>query len=236
VAAAGAPQSGAGARPFGAHGIFRRLPILVMDPGAAGIWNVPNTLSLFRIAAIPPILYLLTDPSPGTSALAGGLFLLASISDFLDGYLARRSGMTTTLGKYLDPLADKLIVATALIMLVGMSRQPNVPTWLVALLVGRELEVTGLRAIASSEGLILGAEELGKYKMLFQTFALHGLIIHYSYGPAFFRVDFHAAGMLFLWVATLVSLWSAVDYHVRVVSAITRRRRTAAASEGKTAA
>jgi CDP-diacylglycerol--glycerol-3-phosphate 3-phosphatidyltransferase len=93
----------------------------------------------------------------------------------------------------------------------------------VALIIGRELEVTGLRAIAASEGLVLGAEELGKYKMIFQTFALHGLIIHYTYGPWFFQINFHAAGMVFLWVATLVGLWSAVDYHIRVISALRTR-------------
>ena len=198
-----------------------------MSTAAQGVWNLPNALSLFRIALIPAVLYYLTDPGRGASAIAGALFFVAAISDFLDGYLARRAGTTTTLGKYLDPLADKLIVATALIMLVGMLREPRVPTWLVAIIIGRELEVTGLRAIASSEGLVLGAEELGKYKMIFQTFALHGLLIHYAYGPWFFRVDFHAAGMVFLWVATLVGLWSAVDYHVRVVSALTARRRSA---------
>jgi CDP-diacylglycerol--glycerol-3-phosphate 3-phosphatidyltransferase len=191
------------------------------------LWNLPNALSLFRIAVIPPILYLLTDPGHVAAALAGALFFVASLSDYFDGYLARRRGLITTLGKYLDPLADKLIVGTALIMLVGMPDAPErigrVPTWLVAVIIGRELEVTSLRAIASSEGLVFGAEELGKYKMLFQTFALHGLIIHYTYGVGFFRVSFFAAGMVFLWVATLVSLWSAVDYHVRVVRALTGR-------------
>jgi len=199
----------------------------VMTASAHGVWNLPNALSLSRIALIPAILYCLTDPGRGASAIAGALFFIASLSDFFDGYLARRAGTTTTLGKYLDPLADKLIVATAL-MLVGMAREPRVPTWLVAAIIGRELEVTGLRAIAASEGLVLGAEELGKYKMIFQTFALHGLLIHYAYGPAFFRIDFHAAGMVFLWVSTLVGLWSAVDYHFRVVSALTARRRAGA--------
>lgn len=195
-----------------------------MTVSAQGVWNLPNALSLFRIALIPVILYFLTDPGRGASAIAGGLFFIASLSDFFDGYLARRAGTATTLGKYLDPLADKLIVATALIMLVGMLREPRVPTWLVAVIIGRELEVTGLRAIAANEGLVFGAEELGKYKMIFQIFALHGLLIHYSYGPAFFRIDFHAAGMVFLWVATVVGLWSAVDYHIRVMSALTARR------------
>lgn len=188
------------------------------------MWNLPNALSLFRIALIPLILYCLTDPGRGTSAVAGGLFLIASISDYLDGYLARTRGATTVLGKYLDPLADKLIVAMTLVMLVGMTRDPRVPTWLVAIIVGRELEVTALRAIASSEGLVLGAEELGKYKMIFQIFALHGLLIHYEWGiPGYVVINFYAAGMLFLWVATLVSLWSAIDYHVKVIRALQAR-------------
>jgi CDP-diacylglycerol--glycerol-3-phosphate 3-phosphatidyltransferase len=190
---------------------------------SGSVWNGPNAISLFRIALIPLLLYFLTDPGRGPAAVAGGLFFLASLSDYFDGYLARRGGTITTLGKYLDPLADKLIVATALIMLVGMDREPRAPTWLVALLVGRELEVTGLRAIASSEGLTLGAEELGKYKTIFQIFALHGLLIHYAYGPSFFRIDFYAAGIFFLWISAIVSLWSAGDYHVRVYRAIRAR-------------
>ena len=194
----------------------------------ASAWNLPNAISLGRIALIPLILYFLTDPGRASSAVAGGLFFLASLSDYFDGYLARKAGTITTLGKYLDPLADKLIVATVLIMLVGMDREPSAPTWLVALLVGRELEVTGLRAIASSEGLTLGAEELGKYKTIFQIFALHGLVIHYAYGPSFFRIDFYAAGIFFLWVSTIVSIWSAVDYHVRVYRAIRTRDRAGA--------
>jgi len=191
----------------------------------ARVLNLPNGLSLFRVALIPAILYLLTDDGRGAAAAAGGLFFLACLSDFFDGYLARRSGSTTTLGKYLDPLADKLIVAAVLIMLVGMDRDPKVAPWMVAIIVARDLAVTGLRAIASSEGLTVGAEELGKYKMIFQMFALHGLIIHYTYGPGFFRVNFHAAGMVFLWVAMLVSLWSGVDYHVRVISLLAARWR-----------
>jgi CDP-diacylglycerol--glycerol-3-phosphate 3-phosphatidyltransferase len=170
------------------------ISLPVMTASAQGVWNLPNALSLFRIALIPLILYFLSDLGRGASAIAGAFFFIASLSDFFDGYLARRAGTITTLGKYLDPLADKLIVATALIMLVGMVREPRVPTWLVALIIGRELEVTGLRAIAASEGLVLGAEELGKYKMIFQTFALHGLIIHYTYGLSFFRIDLHSAG------------------------------------------
>jgi CDP-diacylglycerol--glycerol-3-phosphate 3-phosphatidyltransferase len=196
--------------------------------GPSRVWNLPNILSLFRIVLIPAILYCLTDPGRGAAAAAGGLFFIACLSDFLDGYLARRSQSTTILGQYLDPLADKLIVTAALIMLVGMLREPRVPTWMVVVIVGRELAVTGLRAIALSEGVMLAAEELGKYKMLFQMFALHGLLIHYQYGFGFFRIDFHAAGMVFLWVAMVVSVWSAIDYHARVITTMAGRRRNTA--------
>jgi len=191
------------------------------------VWNLPNSLSLFRVLLIPAILYFLTDPGRGAAAVAGGLFFLACLSDFFDGYLARRRSSTTTLGKYLDPLADKLIVAAVLIMLVGMAREPGITTWMVVVIVGRDLAVTGLRAIASSEGLTIEAGDLGKYKMIFQMFALHGLIIHYTYGPAFLRVDFHAAGMVFLWVSMLVSVWSGADYHVRVIGVLAARQRDA---------
>jgi CDP-diacylglycerol--glycerol-3-phosphate 3-phosphatidyltransferase len=185
------------------------------------IWTLPNVLTLFRIACVPLLVYLLTDPGRLAGVLAAALFFLASLTDYYDGYLARKHGIVTTLGKFLDPLADKLIVASALIMLaampcapdlVGTLCAPRVPAWLVVLIVGRELAVTGLRSIASGEGITLGAEELGKYKMIFQMFALVGLLVHYRY----LAVDFHAAGMYFLWIALLLGLWSAADYHVRV--------------------
>ena len=174
--------------------------------------TLPNLLSLLRIALIPLLVYLLTLPGRFASGLAALTFFVASFTDFLDGYFARRQGVTTTIGKFLDPLADKLLVAAALIMLTAMDRSPHVPAWLVVLVIGREFAVTGLRAIASSEGIVLAAEELGKYKMLCQTFALHGLILHYQY--AF--VNFYVVGMYFLWISVVLSLWSGVDYHLKV--------------------
>lgn len=174
--------------------------------------TLPNLLSLFRIALIPILVYFLTDPGKQSSILAVITFFIASLTDFFDGYVARRQGSTTTLGKFLDPLADKLLVAAALIMLAAIDRTPRVPATLVVLLIAREFAVTGLRAIASSEGIILAAEELGKYKMIFQLFALHGLLIHYQYG----FIDFYTGGMYFLWIALVLSLWSGVDYHFKV--------------------
>ena len=119
------------------------------------------------------------------------------------------------MGKLLDPLADKLIVMAALVMLTAMPRTPRIPAWVVVLIVGRELAVTGLRAMATSEGIVLAAEELGKYKTIFQMLALHGLLLHYT----FFGIDFFAGGMYFLWPSLVLSLWSGVDYHVRVSGA-----------------
>jgi CDP-diacylglycerol---glycerol-3-phosphate 3-phosphatidyltransferase len=177
---------------------------------------LPNVLTFLRILLIPILMLLLMDPGRTASALAAVTFFLACLSDFFDGYLARRWNLSTTLGKLLDPLADKLIVAAALIMLVGMQRSPSVPAWMAAVTIGREIAVTGLRAIAVGEGVVLAAEELGKYKMVFQMFALQGLVLHYD----FLGIDFHAAGMYFLWVAMVIGVWSAVDYHVKVIRQI----------------
>lgn len=190
---------------------------------AALIWTAPNVLTFVRIAIVPVIVWLLTDPGPLAGFLAALLFFIAALTDYFDGYLARKHGIVTTLGKFLDPLADKLIVVSALIMLAAMPCppgvavcEPRVPAWLVVLIVGRELAVTGLRSIAAGEGIMLGAEELGKYKMIFQMFALVGLLVHYRY----LYVDFHAGGMYFLWIALLLGLWSAIDYSVRVYRAV----------------
>ncbi len=179
-------------------------------------YSTPNLVTLFRIATAPVLIWLLIYTGPVESAAAAAVFFVATVSDYFDGYIARSYDSVTTLGKFLDPMADKLVVATALIMLAGMTRAPHVPAWMVVVLVTREIMVTGLRAVAAAEGLIVAAEELGKYKMALQAIAIHGLLIHYTY----FHVDFFAAGMFILWIATAVSVWSGVDYYVRVVAAL----------------
>jgi CDP-diacylglycerol--glycerol-3-phosphate 3-phosphatidyltransferase len=184
------------------------------------VTTLPNLLSLLRIALVPPLVYFLTDPGPQSSLFAAITFFIASLTDYFDGYLARRQGVITNLGKFLDPLADKLLVAAALIMLAAIDRTPRVPAALVVVLIAREFAVTGLRAIASGEGIILAAEELGKYKMIFQMFALHGLLLHYQYG----FIDFYVFGMYFLWIALVLSLWSGVDYHLKVFRQIRAKR------------
>ena len=180
------------------------------------MFSTPNLVTLFRMAMAPILIWLLMDTGPAASAIAAGVFFIACVSDYFDGYLARSYDSVTTLGKFLDPMADKLIVITALIMLVGMARTPHVPSWMVVVLVSREILVTGLRAVAAAEGLIVGAEELGKYKMALQSIAIHGLLLHYTY----FHIDFFAAGMFILWISMLVSVWSCIDYYVRVVAAL----------------
>ena len=180
---------------------------------------LPNSLSLFRVGLIPILVGVLMWPTQGARALAGLCFLIACVTDFLDGWLARRQGITTALGQLLDPLADKLIVAATVIMLAAVPPEPRVPAWMAVVLVLREIAVTGLRGIASSGGVLLPAEELGKYKMIFQMFALEALLIHYPYPVPLTTlvIDFHAGGMVLLWVALVLSVWSGVDYHVRIL-------------------
>jgi len=203
-------------------------------PRGAAVTALPNLLSLFRIAIVPVVMVLLMWTERGPRLAAAICFMIACITDYFDGWLARRRHSTTVLGQFLDPLADKLLVVSVLIMLVAMPCGtgldgpcvPRVPAWLVVLIVGRELAVTGLRSMASSEGITLGAEELGKYKTIFQIFALTGLLLHYHY----VFIDFHLGGMYFLWIAFVMGMWSAVDYHRRVYREVRALHRVRAAN------
>ncbi|HVA78819.1 MAG TPA: CDP-diacylglycerol--glycerol-3-phosphate 3-phosphatidyltransferase [Candidatus Binataceae bacterium] len=191
--------------------------------------TTPNLLTLFRIATVPVLVWLLTFTGPIPSAIAAAVFFLATITDFFDGYLARSYDSVTALGKFLDPMADKLVVTAVLIMLCAMPREPHVPGWIVAVLVAREFAVTGLRAVAAAEGMVLAAEELGKYKMSLQAIAIHGLLINYTY----FHVDCFAFGMFVLWISLVVSVWSGADYYIKVLRAL--RPRAVAASAKRAA-
>ncbi|MEK6614255.1 MAG: CDP-diacylglycerol--glycerol-3-phosphate 3-phosphatidyltransferase [Candidatus Binatota bacterium] len=185
------------------------------------MWTLPNLLSLFRIAIIPVLVYLLTFTDPISGLLAAFLFLVAALTDFFDGYLARRYRTVSNLGKILDPLADKLIIVTTLIMLTAMDRagEPEVPAWLVVVIVARETGVTLLRGIALTEGIVMESEELGKYKFLLQAFAVFALLVHYPY----FRVYFHVVGVYFLVLSTIIALWSGVNYHIQFFRTLQRR-------------
>ncbi len=169
--------------------------------------KVPNILTLCRILAVPVLVVLLSFPSPLNRALATLAFILASVTDYLDGYLARRYNVISAVGKLLDPMADKLLIMAALIMIVACP-EASVPAWMVVIILGREIMITSLRGVASAQGVVIEAEELGKYKTILQIFAITGLCMHYTY----FSIDFHFGGMYFLWASLVLSIWSGMDY------------------------
>jgi CDP-diacylglycerol--glycerol-3-phosphate 3-phosphatidyltransferase len=180
-----------------------------------GLLNLPNMLTLARISAIPIVVVLLLFDTRITCFWAAAVFGAAAITDWLDGWLARKWQVVTVLGKFLDPLADKLIVMAALIMLIPLGR---VPAWAVFLILAREMVVTGLRSIASSEGIVISASDLGKFKTIFQMTAIPGLLLHYDYYWLFglrweiFHVDMHNFGIFYFYVAFFMTMWSGGDY------------------------
>ena len=167
--------------------------------------NLPNILTLFRLACIPVVLVCLNFPGRFGSFLAALFFGLAFITDILDGFFARRYGAVTVVGKFLDPLADKILVSVTMIMLIPLGR---IPVWMVIVIIIREIGVTGLRGIAVNEGIVIQASTLGKYKTIFQAVALVGLCLHYTY----LNINFHVVGMAFLWGALIITLWSGFAY------------------------
>ncbi len=170
-----------------------------------GVSRIPNILTLVRVACIPPVLIFLHFPGPLLSFLAGLFLALAFVTDILDGFFARRYESVTTFGKFLDPLADKILVCVTMIMLIPPGR---IPVWMVIIIVARELAVTGLRGAAVKEGIVIAARSLGKYKTIFQSVALVALCIHYTY----FGINFHKLGIIILWPALILTIWSGWDY------------------------
>ena len=171
------------------------------------LFNLPNLLTLGRIGAVPVLVILMAVGEGGrlVSWLSALVFLLASLTDLLDGYLARRYKQVTNVGRFLDPLADKLLVSAALIMLIPLGRAP---AWLVFLIIGREITITALRSIAAGEGVIIEASSLGKQKTATQSVAIFGLLWHYS----FLWADAHAVGLVLLWLALIMTYWSGIAY------------------------
>jgi CDP-diacylglycerol--glycerol-3-phosphate 3-phosphatidyltransferase len=165
----------------------------------------PNTLTLFRIAVIPIIVILMLYPNRISTWIAALLFSAAAITDYFDGYFARRFGLVSNLGKVMDPVADKLLASSAFIMLASLGW---VPAWIVCIIIGREIAVTGLRNIIAEKGEDVSASNLGKYKTGFQIAAIIPLLIHYP----FFGLDPQAIGVFFLWGALAFTLWSGADY------------------------
>jgi len=176
-----------------------------MKKSKSKINNLPNTLSTIRLVLIPVVVICLYFPGKLGSFLAAFFFGLAAITDLLDGFYARRHKKVTSLGKFLDPLADKLLVSVTMIMLITLNR---IPAWVVILIIAREMAITGLRGIAVIEGKVIEASSLGKYKTIFQSVALICLSLHYQY----LNIDFHVVGMTFLWVALILTMWSGWVY------------------------
>ena len=176
-----------------------------MQHGETNNWGTPNILTGARIAAVPVVMVLLCFPGQWASFLGGICFLLAGATDFLDGFLARRQRLVSRLGKFMDPLADKLLVSAALIMLIPLGRAP---AWMAFVIVGRELAVTGLRGLAAAEGIILAPDRWGKAKTLLQMAALTALILHYPYQA----MDFQRLGTGLLWLALLATVASGISY------------------------
>jgi CDP-diacylglycerol--glycerol-3-phosphate 3-phosphatidyltransferase len=220
--------------------------------------NLPNSITLSRIASVPLLIWFLSPHSPfhgvnGEQELAAsGLFILASITDGLDGYLARRRKQITTIGMLLDPLADKLMVAAAYIILVAYNPR-IVPAWIAVLIIGREFLVSGLRSIAASEGFTIDASEIGKLKTVIQIVSVVAAILahrwdYWLWFPHFhggFVVAVHLIAMTAIYWMTIVSIISAVDYFVgfwkKIDHASERarartRRRTTLLSRNKPAA
>jgi len=191
----------------------------------SGLLNLPNLLTLARVAAVPVLVVIMFWDSREASLWAAAVFTAAALTDFVDGWLARKWGVVTVLGKFLDPLADKLIVMAALIMLIPMGR---VPAWAVFVILTREMIVTGLRSIASSEGIVIDASNLGKYKTIYQMVAIPGLLMHYDYYWLFglewdiFHVNMHNAGIAVFYVALALTLWSGFDYLAKFFRVIAR--------------
>jgi CDP-diacylglycerol--glycerol-3-phosphate 3-phosphatidyltransferase len=182
-----------------------------VEPGRIArekFWNLPNTITVVRVGVVPILLLLPWFPDRSSSLFIGWCFTIAGFSDLLDGWLARRGQQVTRIGKLLDPLADKLIVSTALIVLVATGRVPSWATWMVVVIVGRELAVTGLRGLASSQGQVMAASGYGKIKTFTQNVAIGAMIFHYQT----LVFSFHTIGLTLLGVATVLTLWSGYAY------------------------
>jgi CDP-diacylglycerol---glycerol-3-phosphate 3-phosphatidyltransferase len=181
---------------------------------ASDALNLPNLLTMGRVVMIPLFLALLDRETPRACFWAAIVFTLAAITDLLDGYLARRMNIVSVLGKFLDPLADKLIVMASLVWMVPMGRMP---AWAVVLLLARELTVNGLRSIAASEGVVIAAGQEGKLKTAFQMIGIIALVLGYPYHLSYAGldlgiVDVQRVGRALVYLSLVFSLASAAQY------------------------
>lgn len=177
--------------------------------------NLPNRLTLARIILIPIFMAILLLQVPKGQAIfphqdivAALIFIIAAATDGLDGYIARKRGQVTVLGKFMDPLADKLLVSAALISLVELGK---VPAWVVWVILAREFAVTGLRAIASADGTVISASKLGKIKTVTQVIAISALLLN-DWPLSLLSIP---VGQPFLYIALVFTIISGVDYIIK---------------------
>ncbi len=183
--------------------------------------NLPNYITLTRILSIPVLVWILSSSRFSSTngereLLASFVFIAASLTDAIDGYLARKRAQVTTIGMLLDPVADKLLIAAAFITLVQFNPR-TVPAWMAIIVIGREFLVSGLRSIAASEGFTIQASDLGKLKMVVQIVSVVAVIIdhHWTRLPWYFlSLPVHPIALISIWIMVALSLWSAIDYFV----------------------
>jgi CDP-diacylglycerol--glycerol-3-phosphate 3-phosphatidyltransferase len=185
-------------------------PLLV----SRGELNLPNSLTLFRIFLVPLLVVVLLTKFTGREYVGLGIFLLAAITDFFDGYLARKYNQVTRLGMLLDPIADKLLVSAAFISLVELQLAP---AWMIVIIIGREFAVSGLRSIATQHGVTIAASPLGKGKMVSQVIAISILILGYELGKFMF------IGKVALWFVMFFAIVSGIDYFTKFSRVFLRR-------------
>ena len=193
---------------------FDTLPIATEN---RKIINLPNTITMLRISFIPVLFLLLLSPDQTMSLAMAVMFIAVSFTDLLDGYIARRYNIVTTMGKFLDPIADKLVINTAMILMIPIGR---IPAWVVAIIVIRDFAVDGIRNIASSEDHIISASWLGKQKTLCQVFAVSALMIHYP----FLGADAHVIGTTIHYLALFLSVYSGINYLVKFYRYVIREK------------
>ncbi|HME73598.1 MAG TPA: CDP-diacylglycerol--glycerol-3-phosphate 3-phosphatidyltransferase [Myxococcota bacterium] len=187
---------------------------LPLDHAQEHFWNLPNTITVLRAAVVPVLFLLPVAQGRLGSQLLAWLFIVAAVSDLVDGWLARRGQQVTSIGKLLDPLADKLLVTAALIVLLSVGRIPPWAAWMVVVIIGRELAVTGLRGIASAGGRVMAASPLGKAKTLSQNVSIGALL----FPDPTLGLPAHAVGLTLLGLATALTLWSGYVYFAEYFS------------------
>lgn len=188
-------------------------------------FSLPNVITYLRILAIPAVLLILRSDSRRNAFIAAMIFAVASLTDFLDGYLARKLNLISFIGKFLDPLADKLLVTGCLVMLVDLGR---VSPWVVFIILAREIIITTLRTLAMGEGTVIAARDLGKQKTAFQMVGTWALMVHYDYPLLDFifpeNVNFHRVGTVLLYISVFFSILSAGDYFWGFVKGLDQKK------------